>query len=291
MHGELKDIINGFILGDGSVFRDRDYFRFKLTAKDMKYLEWVAELFVRNGINTFFSNDKRNDTCILYARTNDIFHGFRKNWYTKINGKTQKIVPKDLELNSTVLLHWYIGDGCLIRQKENRIPRIVLATNAFSKENINLLIEKLRKIGLNFYPILSYSGFTKNKCGYILTSKLEDGTPFRFFKIIGFECPKEIKDCYTGNKGRGSKRHYVKDKWPNEEDRIRIFSNVNGIGKIIKERRGKLKISQGQLAKKVDTTRDYIKQIERGRRYPSVPLFKKILSAIKIDISYFLEYT
>jgi hypothetical protein len=59
----------------------------------------------------------------------------RKKWYRKVNGKILKVIPRDLKLTPTTLLFWYLGDGSLVRRKndKNRVPFIVLATNNFFK--------------------------------------------------------------------------------------------------------------------------------------------------------------
>ncbi|MFQ5647869.1 MAG: helix-turn-helix domain-containing protein [Candidatus Aenigmatarchaeota archaeon] len=295
MTGGLLDIINGNLLGDACVrvWRGK-YFYYKHTAKDKRYLEWLADLLDELRVTIYIVTD--NPKAGTYAlgfyinksRVESLLN-LRKKWYRSANGKTVKIIPEDIELNPTVLLHWYLGDGSLVRQKGNRVPRIVLATNNFSKQYIDFLIEKLRDIGLNFYPLQSFSGFKNGaKCGRVLISKTSDGTPFRFFKLIGIRCPEEIKKCFTGNKGRGSKRHYFGGKWPNEEDWLRTLHNAP-IGKIIKERRVELGMSQGQLARKVKIGKNTIKRVERGVRYPGVSLFRKLLNTLKINPLYLLE--
>jgi len=152
------------------------------------------------------------------------------------------------------------------------------------------LIEKLKTLDLNFYSNAATSGFNKGApSGYVLISKTEDGTPYKFFKLIGLECPEEIRECTTGAKGRGSIKHFFENKWPTEEDWLKILSNTKGIGKIIKEKRNLSCISQGQLAKKVGCGRNTIKRIERGVRFPSVKLFRKILESLSVDAFYLLS--
>jgi len=136
------EIINGCLLGDGSIFQDRGkYFRFKLTAKDKRLVKWVGNKLKDLG-NVYFTKDKRNDTYILYFSHSSL-KKLRKRWYTKLNGKTQKIVPKDLDITPTTLLFWYLGDGSLIRHRNpNRVPWIVLATNNFLREDVETLTKK-----------------------------------------------------------------------------------------------------------------------------------------------------
>lgn len=275
--------------------RTNHHFYYKHAAKDKKYLEWQSRLLEKHGIKGCIGLDNRISEVYrlgfyINSLRNDYLTDLHKNWYRKVNGRNIKHLPGDLNINPLVLLHWYLGDGSLIRQKGNRIPRIVLATNNFSKEDINFLLEKLKLLELNFYSLRCFSGFKNGKeSGYVLISKTEDGTPFRFFRLVGLECPKEISECITGRKGRGSRLHHFRDKWPTPEDWLRILSNEPGIGKILKKRRLELGISQGQLAKKAGVGRNTVKRIERGVRWPSVALFRTYLNILDINSLYLLE--
>jgi DNA-binding XRE family transcriptional regulator len=293
---QLNDVITGALLSDACIGLDRGkYPRYKLTAKDKSFLLWFQKLLKKFSIKSFISrenNSSRIFSLNIYVNTSPFpeLGELRDKWYKKVNGKILKVIPRDLKLTPTTLLFWYLGDGSLIRRKndENRVPFIVLATNNFSKEDINFLIKKLKKLGLNFYPVKYKSGFTGKGCGYCLYSNTQDGTPFRFFKLIGFECPKEIANCSTGKKGIYKEEKFFKDKWPNEEDWIKILSNVK-IGRILRKRRLELGLSQTQLAKKIGVRRENIRDVELEKRNLSVKNFKKILNVLKINIKYLLQ--
>jgi len=297
---ELLELINGTLLGDACIkfdnYKYKKYFCYKLTSKDRKFIEWFKVLFQKFNIACWITPDNKvANTFALYFYINSCPYSkellsLRNKWYKKINGKTIKVVPRDLKLTPTTLLFWYLGDGSLIRRKKNlsRIPFIVLATNNFLEEDIEFLIKKLQKFGLNFYPVKYKSGFTGNPCGYCLYSSTKDGTPFRFFQLIGFECPKEIAECITGRKGKYGEIKHFKDKWPNEEDWIKILSNVK-IGRILRKRRFELGLTQEQLAKKVGIRRENIRDVELEKRNFSVANFRKILDVLNIEISYILE--
>ncbi|GHV73491.1 hypothetical protein AGMMS49940_07930 [Spirochaetia bacterium] len=51
----------------------------------------------------------------------------------------------------------------------------------------------------------------------------------------------------------------------------------------MKFHRGRLGFSQGKLAKKADTTANYIASIEACRRFPSVEVLEKIADVLNID--------
>jgi hypothetical protein len=287
---DLLEIIDGTLLGDASVRSDKGkYFTFQIVAKDKNILEWYGSLLKRYDIKYWISKNK-SDLFLLGIYINSCiipeFKTLRKKWYLERQGKyAQKIIPRDLKLTPIVLLHWHLGDGSLPRRRNdsNRIPSIVLATNTFIKEDVDFLVEKLKELGLNFYPVKYKSGFTGKECGYCLYSRTEDGTPFRFFKIIGLECPKEIENCTTGSKGLGSKIHYFRDKWPREDDWVKILSNVSGIGKAIKERRLEKRMTRKELTESIKVGKDYLRRIENNRRFPSVEKLKKIMKILDMN--------
>ena len=292
---KLNDIIQGNLLGDGSVrSQSGKYFSYKITAKDERFTEWLRKIFNGFGIKCWISQDNQNLFSVwFYINTCPYTEllSLKLKWYQKINGKIAKIVPRDLKVTPANLLFWYLGDGSLIRRRSdsNRVPFIVLATNTFSKGDISFLIQKLKELNLNLYPVKYKSGFTKKESGYCLYSKTQDGTPYRFFKLIGLECPKEISNCSTGRKGIYHEEKFFKDKWPIEEDWVKILSNVKGIGKILRARREELGISRKELTKMLNVNKDYTRKIESGRRNPSVNKFRTILNTLNINSSYLLN--
>jgi len=293
---KVLEIVNGCLLGDGNIkedkYKNKRYFTFKLTAKDRNLLEWVEKKLNSLGIdNTWITEDRKkvfNLNFYLNKYKIPELLNLRDKWYQKENGKTIKVVPRDLKLTPTTLFFWYLGDGSLIRRRNDktRVPYIVLATNSFRKEDVEFLREKLKELGLNFYIVESnsISGFTKKrKKSYLLFSSTEDDTVFKFFKIIGFYPPKEIEDRLLGYKGKIKKERRVKDKWPNEEDWIKILSNVIEIGKIIRERRKELGISQKKLAELIGIRRENIRDFELMKRRLGVEKFEKVLKELRIN--------
>ncbi len=285
---ELLSVINGSLLGDACIKIDKGkYFTFQYTAKDKKFLENLKKIFGAYEIRCWITENNPDiyQLC-FYINTCPYpeFMHLREKWYKKQNGKTQKILPEDLELTPTTLFHWYIGDGCLVRRKndENRVPTLCLATNCFSKIDVEILLEKLRKLNLNFYATESASGFNKGeKAGYALYSKIQDGTPLRFFQTIGLNCPKEIANCSTGRKGTGHKERFFRDKWPAESDWIKILSNTN-IGGILRKRRLEMGLTQKQLGDKVGMRRENIRDVELGKRHFCARNFRKVLAAANL---------
>jgi hypothetical protein len=160
MKSELLEIVNGTLLGDGYIkfdtYGNKKYYSFKLTAKDINFLKWVKKKFEKYKLNCWITYDsKSSDVHSLYFYINSAKYfreellSLRNKWYKEIKGKTIKAVPRDLELTPTTLLFWYLGDGSLIRRRndETRVPHITFATNGFLKKDVEFLKKKLKEIG------------------------------------------------------------------------------------------------------------------------------------------------
>jgi len=108
----LSEIINGTLLSDACIALDRrKYARYKLTAKDEKFLKWLKNKFAKFGIHSFITRDNKNSgtfSLSIYFNSSPLpqLAELRGKWYRKINEKTIKVVPRDLKLTSTTLLFW-----------------------------------------------------------------------------------------------------------------------------------------------------------------------------------------
>ena len=60
------------------------------------------------------------------------------------------------------------------------------------------------------------------------------------------------------------------------------------IGKRIAEKRQKINMSQEELAEKVDSSANYISNLERNKRHPSLCMLIKIANVLDISIDYLL---
>ncbi len=61
------------------------------------------------------------------------------------------------------------------------------------------------------------------------------------------------------------------------------------IGKRIAEKRQKINMSQEELAEKVDSSANYISNLERNKRHPSLVMLIKIANELDISIDYLLS--
>jgi len=282
------DIIEGDLLGDGCITK---YGTYQQEAKDKKYLEWRGGLLNRGGIKckiiptkskSSYSKSKK-PFYLLYTHSCPAFFELRKRWYIKNSkGKEIKRIPPGIKLTPTALLHWYLDDGNLKHDKRpGKIggrPLVRLFTNDFLREDIKLLLEKLKKdLDLSFYVLPKLNENIKR--GYVLYLYSTD--LFKFFKVIGFVPPKEIRDCVT--EIRNGKFHTFKEKWPSEDDWIKILAKTKGIGKLLKKRRKRLGLTQRKVAEKIGVTKHHIAEIEAGRKGMSSNSFNKFLEVLKLE--------
>ncbi len=63
---------------------------------------------------------------------------------------------------------------------------------------------------------------------------------------------------------------------------MRVFNH-----EMIKNRRLKLKLTQQKLAKLAGTSREYVVEIEKGRKIPKATLIARLAQALKVRESYF----
>lgn len=108
-----------------------------------------------------------------YRVSSVLFKSFYDRWYP--HGSIKVSVPKDLELNPTVCLHWYMGDG------HRSGKSITLHTENFKMKHVNYLIRLLEK---TLY-INSKRSKEKNKY-FVIRLSIKDS--YKFLEYIG-NCP------------------------------------------------------------------------------------------------------
>lgn len=204
-----EDIINGHLLADGDIsFRHN---RLSIKSKHKEYLGYLLDLMEKNNIfcsgvalnhhggGNFTIRGKtyiQNPIWTIDTLSYDGFIAIHKKWYRDANGedyknglaqnrKYIKIVPKDIEINKNTLLWWHIGDGTYYKRKDRpNTHHLSLATNGFSTEDLNFLVNKLKEKKIN-------SRYYKEKRIYI-TDKVSIKI---FFDIIG-KCPDTISHIF-----------------------------------------------------------------------------------------------
>ena len=165
------DIINGSLLSDGCITKSHIAKNYHYThfCKNEEYINYLISKLNINMSKHYLSPKKSGKYIskggfYINSKYSVSFTEMRKIWYP--DGK--KIVPYNIELNPTVLLHWYLGDGTICN--ENGIE---LCTDSFDDNSMDILLERLFE--LDFLP-------HKNSYNRI---DIPNKRVFEFLKYIG----------------------------------------------------------------------------------------------------------
>ena len=140
LKGNLLEIVNGHLLGDGSIPEiKRANYIFRLKNKYQDYVKFTVKILEpfypiivkwRNKVTKRLYYDLQTKSLISPE--------FREKWYPN-NIKT---IPNDLILTPITCLYWYIDDGCL-----SGCNNIILSTQSFLEENLEkTVLIQLRNI-------------------------------------------------------------------------------------------------------------------------------------------------
>lgn len=287
------DIIEGNLLGDGCIstrIKSEKGF-YCQEAKDRAYLEWLGRELSKKGIisrvrsvihHSSYSKE-RKQYYALYTHSCPAFFELHKKWYVKEGERNIKRIPLNIKLNARKVLHWYLGDGDLKRDKREEKggrPCIRISTNSFTRNEIVLLIKRLKEdLGLRFYFSCMHRREERDYVIYLFVNDV-----LRFFRVIGEKPPEKIKNCITKVLRSKKKIYRFLDKWPNENDLVKILPKTKNIGKVLRERRKVLNLTQRELAKIVGVKAHHISEVENGRKYISLKCFSKFLVALNLDV-------
>ena len=148
---EQIDIFNGLLLSDAHLtkVKNNQNSRMVFGVKYRSFLEKIIDILPLSWSNIIEKDalDKRTNNiyhrCSLKSHVNPFITRQRNAWY--LNDK--KIVLNDLDITSTTLMWWYLGDGSLCKKKSRpNYRRICFATDSFTKEENQSLISKLKSL-------------------------------------------------------------------------------------------------------------------------------------------------
>src|SRR5206468_3127331 len=105
-----------------------------------------SRIFTEKGGEGIIENRKinRQDAHLVKCRSKNLMPYWNK-WYP--NGK--KIVPLELKLTPTTVLHWFMGDGTTSFIKNTNRVELTLCTNGFNKIEVIFLKKLLSEINLD----------------------------------------------------------------------------------------------------------------------------------------------
>jgi len=135
---KLMEIIEGELLGDGSMKKGIHQSGFSHHSSNKEYSKYLSSKFIEYGIpligNGVVAEHYQNKKYYSFQTVKTIdFHHIRNLWYGD-----KKRIPNELNITPTIVLHWWLGDGSV----RNGVSGI-FCTDCFSLDDINLLKKKL----------------------------------------------------------------------------------------------------------------------------------------------------
>lgn len=191
------EVIEGEILGDGCLSMDEERnknFIYRHSCKYSEFILWIQTLlpnvrWPEKGLST--RKDSKTGK-IYYGVSSKIHPDFSKIHerfyiYSEEKKRYIKRIPKDLILTPVKLLHWFLGDGCLWREKEKKkLWHIFYSTQGFDFDDLELIVKpQMVKMGID-------CKIKKGKSGPALIIYAKSFE--RLYETMGFESPV---NCYN----------------------------------------------------------------------------------------------
>ena len=191
-----EDIIIGLLMGDGSINTGSSNCKIQCNSITLEYLEYLynefyplsskpklratAEQLAENNRNTGFDENANaetySDSYFWHTLTHPELNKFN-SWYNE----DKKVWPRDINLNSTILKHWYVGDGHYNRESN----RIQLSMNNESENNkkVETYFQDIRNISIDYWNKNERSG--KMEC----IAQFNADTSDELFEFMGEPLP------------------------------------------------------------------------------------------------------
>lgn len=187
-------VFTGCLLGDASMTAynrksDASMPEFRKKNKHLDHVQYVAKILfpetwadhIKYTANK--SQDKTFDAYVLRSYSHPELMPLYRAWYPPENNYV-KVVPQDISMDATVLLHWFMDDGwSQMRNRGYHEVIIGLETQSFTLSNIERLCEMLKdKFDLGFKPTPYLSRIT----GIMQwRMRLPQKQSEHFFEVIG----------------------------------------------------------------------------------------------------------
>jgi len=123
------DIIKGLLMGDGHLTRKTVRPKVTVSMTNKEYLEHLLDIFGILSTSVSQVESEHSDVWHWATRSHHELEQF-KTWYTDEG----KVWPQELDMNKTILTHWYCGDGYFDTSHTNKRVRISL-NNEFGNES------------------------------------------------------------------------------------------------------------------------------------------------------------
>lgn len=191
------DVIDGTLLGDANltVWNNESDISLPYYKKKNKYLDHImlaATALLGEAADEHVTSELDSRYELVYhtlrTKTQPSLKDFYLRWYPKENG-FKKVIPNDVSISPTALLHWFLDDGSSYQRRKNSAKKqvvITLSTECFSLENQQMLVDKIEReydISFSIYPTNSGVGHRM-----VLPQKYSP----EFYRIIGPPQPASL---------------------------------------------------------------------------------------------------
>jgi len=186
---QLIEMIDGFILGDGSLGPNTKNTAARLTCgvEYQEFCSYMMSLFGKyQAVWSKYEHSSMNQGFVWQGMTSfhpDLYQQYLR-WYPFVEskGKRDKNPPDDVRLTPTSVMLWYLGDGSLIIDKKVNTVMLRISTDSFLPERVEFLAAKLCEKGIACH---------RNNDNRIMVDA--KGIP-AFFSFIGNESPVKCYD-------------------------------------------------------------------------------------------------
>lgn len=204
-----RQVIDGCMLGDAclsisSGAKTKNYPKFRETNIYYDHHKFVGEILfgenwadrVKEYSNKGFKQYNCKNVFQMSGLVDKQLAPFYKRWYPEWNDYI-KVVPEDIEIDGTLLLHWFLDDGysyVVNRKYKNpkwnkRKIRIEFATQSFQKKELEIFSQKIYdKLGLIIKPKFHQRNGKVAGTGYEMCLAETKEQVKLFYDIIG-KCP------------------------------------------------------------------------------------------------------
>jgi hypothetical protein len=138
---KVHEAIIGMMLGDGYIRNKSFSFNCVHCGKQEEYIRYKANIL---NLETIDKPDKKYKKIKITSKATPYWRSLRKLFYPEGIKVINKKILKDFSIISLAFL--YMDDGSISKKRNSQI-----ATCCFTKEEVDLLIEEIKRLGINCY--------------------------------------------------------------------------------------------------------------------------------------------